>query len=182
MDEAIRKRIEEIRKEHGSVKLNLGCFKDIKEGYINLDQAKFNDKIDVVHDLEKVPYPFEDNTFDGVLARCVLEHISENKRKDIYKELHRICKNGAIIYIRVPYKDKIHRCVDHKGGGFNFQYFRNLCSPEQWNLTERYELVKLEGEPTVFARRFVPKFLRVKLSYFLNEIIENVIAEIKVVK
>lgn len=49
------------------MKLNLGCGTDIRKGWINLDIAKL-DGIDVIHDVNNVPLPFEDNTFDYVLC------------------------------------------------------------------------------------------------------------------
>ena len=36
-------------------KLNLGCGKNLLEGYINVDY--YNKKADVIHDLNKYPYP-----------------------------------------------------------------------------------------------------------------------------
>ena len=47
------------------MKLNLGCGRDIREGYVNLDKAGL-DGVDVVHDLNVFPYPFEDNEFDEI--------------------------------------------------------------------------------------------------------------------
>ena len=48
-------------------KLNLGCGEDYKEGYVNVDfHGHVN--IDVQHDLNSIPYPFADNSFDHVLA------------------------------------------------------------------------------------------------------------------
>ena len=132
MDEKTKKKIEDIRKKHGKVGLNLGCYDDIKEGYINLDKEKFFEGIDVVHNLESLPYPFEGGTFDEVIAICLLEHLDLN-RIDFFKELYRICKNNAIIKLKVPYKDEIMRNPDHKGGGgFNFQYFRRLCNQKNY--------------------------------------------------
>ena len=46
------------------MKLNLGCGKNIKEGYINIDKVK--EGADIIHDLEVYPYPFEDNKFDQI--------------------------------------------------------------------------------------------------------------------
>lgn len=57
-------------------KLHLGCGEDIKEGYINLDFLKM-DGVDVVHNLNKFPYPFEDNQFDEVYASHILEHLDD---------------------------------------------------------------------------------------------------------
>ena len=81
-------------------KLNLGCSKDIKKGWVNLDIVKLPG-VDVVHDLETFPYPFKDNTFDVILATQVLEHI-ENL-PGLMKELARILKPGGKFIIEVPH-------------------------------------------------------------------------------
>jgi SAM-dependent methyltransferase len=81
-------------------KLNLGCGKKIKKGWINLDIKK-RVGIDIVHDLNKFPYPFDDETFDLILAEHVLEHL-ENFTKTM-SELYRILKPGGKIIVYVPY-------------------------------------------------------------------------------
>ena len=80
-------------------KLNLGCGINIEEESINLDMIDLAG-VDVVHDLNNFPYPFEDNTFNEVFADNVLEHLNDLQKP--LKELHRICKKGAIIDIIVP--------------------------------------------------------------------------------
>jgi len=57
------------------MKLNLGCGYTILDGWVNLDYLD-GQGVDVVHDLEKFPYPFKDNTFDKVLASHIIEHVS----------------------------------------------------------------------------------------------------------
>ena len=46
------------------MKLNLGSGSKILKGYVNVDKFQYYNP-DVVHDLEKFPYPFE----DGVLMK-----------------------------------------------------------------------------------------------------------------
>jgi len=53
-------------------KLNLGCGEDYKEGYINLDILD-NEFVDVIHDLNKFPYPFKDDEFGEIYIHHVLE-------------------------------------------------------------------------------------------------------------
>lgn len=82
------------------MKLNIWCGGDIKEWYINLDNLKLG-WIDVVHNLETFPYPFDDNSFDEIFCSHILEHMS-----DLWKtmeELTRIGKNGCQIKVKVPY-------------------------------------------------------------------------------
>ena len=49
-------------------KLNFGCGKDIREGWVNLDCVALPG-IDAIHDLNKFPLPFEDNSFDECSAQ-----------------------------------------------------------------------------------------------------------------
>ena len=86
------------------IKLNLGCGSKILLGYTNID--KFDTyKPDIVHDLEKFPYPFEDNSVNEILLSHVLEHVGQNPDvfNNIIKEFYRICVHGAIINIIVPH-------------------------------------------------------------------------------
>ncbi|HPC10341.1 MAG TPA: class I SAM-dependent methyltransferase, partial [archaeon] len=58
------------------MKLNIGCGKKILKGYINLDVVKLPG-VDIVHDLNKYPWPFKDNYFDEIYADNVLEHLDD---------------------------------------------------------------------------------------------------------
>ena len=102
-------------------KLNLGCGKKIKQGYINLDN-KFFRGVDVIHDLDKYPYPFKDDYFDYVLCDNVLEHL-DNLIKTM-EELHRITKKNGTIEIIVPYFSSIGAFQDptHR----HFFYLKNF--------------------------------------------------------
>tara|TARA_Y100000590_G_C15634374_1_gene982391 strand:+ start:53 stop:613 length:561 start_codon:yes stop_codon:yes gene_type:complete len=86
------------------MKLNLGCGSKILKDFVNLDKFEYY-KPDIVHDLEKFPYPFEDNSVDEILLSHVLEHIGQDPETFnlIIKELYRICKNSSLIDIRVPH-------------------------------------------------------------------------------
>ena len=86
------------------MKLNLGCGNKIYDGYINVDKFDIYN-VDIQHDLEKFPYPFEDNWVEEIILSHVLEHIGQNP--DIFikilKEFYRVCKNQALIKIAVPH-------------------------------------------------------------------------------
>ncbi len=73
------------------MKLNLGCGKDIKEGYINLDKWALGE-VDVVHNLNLFPYPFKDNIFDEILCSHLLEHVNDLIK--VMEELHRMLLTG----------------------------------------------------------------------------------------
>lgn len=80
-------------------KLNLGCGKDIKEDWINLDLTE-REGVDVAHDLNKLPLPFENDKFDIILCKDVLEHVNYHP---LINDIHRILKSGGLLIIRVPH-------------------------------------------------------------------------------
>jgi predicted SAM-dependent methyltransferase len=112
------------------MKLNLGAGKDVKLGYgwINHDIVKLP-FIDKVHDLDKRPWPFLDDTFDEVICSHVLEHVDDLPAT--MKELRRVCELGARIRIRVPhfscgvsYRDPTHKRLFSY---YTWDYFTDEC-------------------------------------------------------
>lgn len=70
------------------------------EKAIHLDIRKLPD-VEVVHDLNNIPYPFRDNRFDVIIANHVIEHLDNVPR--VMEELHRILKPKGAIKIRAPF-------------------------------------------------------------------------------
>lgn len=89
--------------------LDLAC----GDGFI-ADRLKDNDfevtKVDIKgggtrgdiieHNLEISPYPFEDNSFDGIICSEILEHLFEPMT--LINECYRILKNEGIMILTVP--------------------------------------------------------------------------------
>ena len=97
-------------------KLTIGCGDKIEEGYINLDKIALKG-VDVVHDLDVFPYPFEGETFIEIKAIDVLEHVDDIAK--VMEELWRIMKEGGLLYIRGPhacYPEQLWRDPTHKRG------------------------------------------------------------------
>ena len=122
--------------------LNLGCGKDIRKGYVNLDWAKLPG-VDVVHNIEKFPWPFDDNTFDEVVANQVLEHVADLIKT--MEELYRISRPGGQIKITVPYfsSPQHHNDPTHKRKfTYNtFEYFTDKSDFSYYSKA-RLEIVK----------------------------------------
>lgn len=176
-------------------KLHIGCGKDIKKGYINLDIAKLPG-IDVVHDLNTFPYPFKDNTFYEILANSVIEHVDDVIK--VVTELHRISKPNAVMKIRVPYF--------HAAGGlaiithkhfFNADAFNNFTDKDPFGI-DYYTKARLKVEKIVLVPsrlgRLIPPLplpkkwglnalnFRHLMSYVLGEVILEIYFELRVIK
>lgn len=133
-------------------KLNLGCGKFKKEGFVNLDWVE-SVHPDVVHDLNKFPYPFGDNTFEWVEADHVLEHM-ENPF-GVMKEIHRISAPGAIVIIRVPHFSRGFSHPEHKRGfGATFPYFFQKSFPGDYMGVE-FILKKMKF--SWFAQKYIKR-------------------------
>lgn len=65
---------------------------------------------DVLCDLNRTPWPLEDNAFDGVVAISILEHLDDFLA--VMAEIHRITKHGAVTSILVPHFSAAGAFVD----------------------------------------------------------------------
>lgn len=172
-------------------KLHIGCGTDIKKGYINLDKSKIKG-VDVIHDIDKFPWPFKDSHFDEVYGQDIIEHVNDLFRT--MKEIHRICKPGAAVRLIVPYW--------HSSAAFypNHNYFFNTDSMKFFTEKERtydsypgFFMENIKLVPSKIGLTIppipVPKFLfpnainlRHLISYLLGEIIVKIEFNMKVVK
>lgn len=62
--------------------------------------------------------PFEDNSFDGVIAQAVLEHVVDPIR--CVDQFHRVLKNGGLVYAETPFIAQVHM------GAHDFTRFTHL--------------------------------------------------------
>lgn len=101
--------------------LNLGAGTDIKQGWTNVDIVELPG-IDIVHDLNKLPWPFEDSSAEQVRAIDILEHL--NDPVAFITEAYRILKPGGRLFIQTPRYDADFLWIDpsHKRG-FHEQSF-----------------------------------------------------------
>ncbi len=134
-------------------KLNLGCGKDIRKGYINIDFVK-EKGVDIVYDLNKLPLPFKDNEFDEILMLNILEHVSDPWL--LMCEINRIGKAGCIVKIVTPHFASGNAWADmqHKRP---FSYF---CFT-RGNISDKFKIVKnIIDFPkrTKWLKKFANKF------------------------
>ena len=94
-------------------KLNFGCGEKHLDGFINVDWNPLA-KPDVVQDLNKFPYSFDDNTFDFIEASHIIEHL--DKPFDVMRELHRILKPGGVLHMKVPHFSRGFTHAEHTHG------------------------------------------------------------------
>jgi len=113
--------------------LDVGCGINKYPGAIGIDKNP-RTRADVLCDLDRFPYPFQDGAFDRVRVVHVIEHLADVLRA--MEEFHRLLAHGGRIYIATPHYtdfssfcDPTHRwhlnsfsfrCFGQDHGGFDY--------------------------------------------------------------
>lgn len=110
--------------------LHIGCGNDKLDGAVGLDRLSLP-AVDMIHDLDLLPWPFKDETFDVIFAHSVVEHVGDLVA--FFEESWRVLRPGGRIIMTVPY----FRCVDaftdpthtHFFTGNSLDYFIKANNP-----------------------------------------------------
>jgi predicted SAM-dependent methyltransferase len=79
------------------MKLNIGCGRDIKSGYVNMDLYPVGPSV-VSGDAQDLP--FDDNSIEEIYARDVLEHITHTKTLPTLRHWFAKLKPGGKLFIQ----------------------------------------------------------------------------------
>jgi hypothetical protein len=89
------------------MKLNLGCAKDIKDGYINIDV--YDHPLVKKADARSLSF-IESQSVEEIYAKDILEHMSNQDGRKAVKEWARVLKTGGKIFIQTINLDKQIEC------------------------------------------------------------------------
>ena len=161
--------------------LDLGCGDNKVEGAIGLDNIALTG-VNIVHDLLNFPYPIENESYDIIHLRHVIEHFDNKEINDMLNECHRILNINGKLMISVPHVFSIAAFTDisHKS------YF-TFNSGKFWDKTHSksyykdrvflWDLVDTDGDVTWFDWKgyqlrkidaFFSSLLRKKIIKALN--------------
>ena len=136
------------------MKINIGCGKDVKLGWVNLD---YHDRLgaNFIHNLNNLPLPFKDNKFDYVLCSHVIEDWADPM--PLIRELARITKVGGKLEIRVP-----HELSANANG--------SIAHKKLFNAETLYYISKVSRD---YDSSFYPNLKIDSLRYYCNPNWEN---------
>ena len=89
--------------------LDIGCGQSKTPGSVGIDILPAPG-VDIVHDLNKLPWPIEAGRFDTVVCSHVLEHLVD--LVGVLNEMHRVSKNGARVKIITPHFSSLNSWED----------------------------------------------------------------------
>jgi SAM-dependent methyltransferase len=169
----------------GIKKLDIGCGRNKRPGAIGVDRVNLPG-VDIVHDLNKFPYPFQDDCFDEIYATHIIEHL--DSIMSVMEEIYRISKSGASVTIVTPHHTDSMSWQDptHKWhlNSYSFSYFepmyhtnyytkacfkvvgKKLEMSALWKYTGFQFLINLDNKLRSF--RFIRKFWEQYLCFLLR--------------
>jgi SAM-dependent methyltransferase len=140
-------------------KVNLGAGTDIRNGWINHDIASL-EGIEIVHDLNQKPWPWQESSVDEILAMDVIEHLDNFLQA--MEEMWRIMRTGAVLVARVPYMgswsfiaDPTHKRSFHETTFMHFDPDSAYCRDRSYYSNARFRIVTFE----YILAPFVPFFV-----------------------
>ena len=141
--------------------LDIGCGRDKLPGAVGMDALPLAN-VDVVHDLDRFPWPFADDTFERVRAQDVLEHVQDFI--GCMNEIHRVCRNAALVEVRMPFMTSVNLFTDptHRRGGTSrtFEYFDPSKPLGGYDYSRaRYDLLRFAYERG-YPRGLIPSLFK----------------------
>jgi len=140
--------IEKIKTFSRPLKLNLASGQTLRDGFLNVD---IDHRIaDIQWDLEKHPWPFEENSVSHVYCSHFIEHVKD--LIEFMNDLYTACNHGAKVLFVAPYyshvravQDPTHvRCISEQ----LFQYFnanwRKAMSLEHYPIKCDFRMVSVQ--------------------------------------
>jgi hypothetical protein len=89
--------------------LDIGCGSSKTPGAVGIDILPATG-VDIVHDLNKLPWPLEANRFQRIVCSHVLEHLTD--LVGVLNEMHRVSRNGAHVQIITPHFSSLNSWED----------------------------------------------------------------------
>jgi SAM-dependent methyltransferase len=144
--------------------LNLGCGNEPIAGATNHDRIAHRPEVDVAHDLNVLPWPWEDNSFRRIVAQAVFEHL-RNTLIESLDECWRILKPDGALDIRIPwwqhdnsYRDPTHywqfslSTLDIFVPETDYGAAYGFYTPRKWRYLRRPELSRHKSSITALMQ------------------------------
>lgn len=141
-----------------------------RKGFVNIDNWKESNP-DVLHDLNKFPYPFEEDTFELIEGDHIIEHLE--KPFKVMEELHRILKPKGRLVIRVPHSSRGFTHPEHEHG-FDVS-FPLYFDPDFSGGYRGFQFFKLDMRLKWFAQPYLKKKELSGLMFFIGNTLGKII-------
>ena len=178
---AKRKSIEQVLKEQGGIRLDLGCGDNKQPGFTGLDKRDLPE-VDIVHDLEEFPYPLPDESCLMIMGTHIIEHIKPWLTLQMWDEFWRILKPGGQMALVTPYgqseayiQDPTH-CNPYNAQTFQYWDWRyplwEVYKPKPWITEEGFPIWRVNGNLEVIMNKVTEEDAKKIDKYYDPETLE----------
>lgn len=141
-------------------KLDIGCGDKKVEGAIGVDSLGAT-AADVICDLTRFPWPFDDDSFDELFAYNIMEHLPDTVRT--MEEIHRIGRPDAVVHIKTPHHASLESWEDpthvHHFALESFDYFCQGTRHVRYYSAREFEAIERKlhfgGHPLAWIGRLL---------------------------
>lgn len=157
--------------------LDVGCGDKKTSGAVGIDICELPG-VDVVHDLNCFPYPFDDDTFDKVIMNNILEHLDDTIK--VMREVYRILKPDGTIHVEVVYWNHKYTWSDpqHKHAFTELSWEFYTGKRKQYYTNYAFEMVSLKWQYD-YHLKLIPKFIKRFLGIFFCNVIAGMVVEMR---
>ena len=151
-------------KKNMSIKLDIGCGANKQKGFVGMD-TRMVDGVDILHDLEKFPYPLKAECCSTIMGSHIIEHIKPWFSIPLMNELWRIMKPGGQLMLSTPYPGSQGYWQDPTHcNGWNeatFQYFDprfplyNIYKPKPWKMENGFPCWQANGNLEILLEKVI---------------------------
>jgi hypothetical protein len=145
-------------KEKSGLHLDLGCGENKNKGFVGIDKRDLPG-VDIVHDMERFPWPVQAESCLIISGSHIIEHIKPWLTIDFMNELWRIMKPGGQLALSHPYgvspgfvQDPTHcnPCNEGTWQYFDPRYFLYaIYKPKPWFIEKGFPAWQVTGNMEV---------------------------------
>lgn len=111
-------------------KVDIGCGGNKLKGFVGVDHLALP-SVDIVHNLEEIPWPIETNSCSWIVFRHAISHLSDIVA--VMRETHRIARQEAVVEIVAPHyaSDNFNTDPTHRIN-LGFRSMNYFCANIDW--------------------------------------------------
>jgi len=147
-----------------NIQLEIGCGRHKAEGWIGIDKQALPG-VDIVHDLEDLPWPLPNECCYYVRGIHVMEHICPRKQIAVMNELWRVMRFGGTLELNVPLAGSEpdfwnpEHCAHFTARSWElfdprFTWYASY-EPYPWHIIKGWPKVSAEGTISVMLKKMV---------------------------
>lgn len=152
-----------MKKLNQGILLDIGCGANKNPGFTGMDKRKLKG-VDIVHDIEKFPWPLANESCLQVVGSHIVEHIKPWLMIDFMNEIWRVMKPKGRLALAMPYgvsfgfvQDPTHCNPCNEA---TWQYFDpgfplyNIYQPKPWKILKGFPVWSANGNLEVLMEKY----------------------------